>query len=79
MSRSRSLLFVAEGASSSGVLERVWAYKQGRSYYLAGPGASDREHLCHPSVKDRTGIRREIYLVFQIRMGRVLEPHELIH
>ena len=77
MSRSRSLLFVAEGVNGSGNLERVWVYKQGRSYYLAGPGASDREHLCHPSVKDRTGIQREIFLVFQIKVGRVLEPHEL--
>lgn len=77
MSKSRSLLFVAEGTSTSGCLERVWVYKRGRSFYLSTAGGLGREHLCHPSVKDRMGIQREILLVFQIKVQRLLEPDEL--
>jgi hypothetical protein len=77
LAKSRSLLFAAEGTNGSGELDRVWVYKQGRSYYLSASGMSAREHLCHPSVKDRAGIQREIFLVYQIKVERVLEPHEL--
>jgi hypothetical protein len=77
MSKSRTLFFVAEGTNTSGELERVWVYKQGGSYYLSGSGVSSKEHLCHPSVKDRAGIQREIFLVFQVKVEKTIEPYEL--
>lgn len=77
MTKARTLLFVAEGEDSSGNLDRVWVYKKDSSYYLSGSGTSARTHLCHPSVRDHEGIKREIFLVFRLKVEKIIQPHEL--
>jgi hypothetical protein len=79
LAKSRTLLYIAVGTDHSGKEDKVWVYKKGRSYYLSGSGIDAKEHLCHPSVRDTAGIRREIFLVFQIKVDRVIEPDELNH
>ncbi|HUD41913.1 MAG TPA: hypothetical protein VMR06_07915 [Dokdonella sp.] len=77
MAKARTLLFVAEGKDLSGNPDSVWVYKQGGSYYLSSFGVSGRTHLCHPSVRDQEGIKREILLVFHFKVEKVIYPHEL--
>jgi hypothetical protein len=77
MSKARTLCCVAEGKRGDDEVARVWVYKQGRSYTLSPGDPATRDHLCHPMVKDRGGIRREIFLVYQIKVERFIEPHEL--
>jgi hypothetical protein len=74
MPRARKLLYIAEGMNTEGEPSKVWVYKEGRSYYLSGSGMLGREHLCHPSVKDRDGVRREIFLVYQVKVDRFTMP-----
>lgn len=74
MPRARKLLYIAEGTNTKGELNKVWVYKEGRSYYLSGSGMFGREHLCHPSVRGRDGIRREIFLVLQVKVDRFTMP-----
>lgn len=73
----RSLYFVADGKDTDGSDASVWVYKHGHSYYLSISGSFEREHLCHPSVKDRSGILREIHLVYQIKVETVRHPDEI--
>lgn len=42
--------------------------KKGGSFYISD---GQRRHLCHPSVRDLEGAKREAALVFQVRN---LEP-----
>lgn len=76
-SKARTLLFIAECLDSSGDPKRIWVHKQGRSYYLSGSTPAERPHLCHPSVGDHEGIKREILLVYHFTVENVSYPHQL--
>jgi hypothetical protein len=70
MARSKEqLIGRMHGTLSDGAPIMVRVYKKGRDYRLSGP----RDHLCHPSVKDIEGVKREALLVFHLKNG-VFEP-----
>ncbi|WP_106639773.1 hypothetical protein [Allosphingosinicella vermicomposti] len=70
MARSKEqLIGRLHGETSGGDPMMVRIYKTGRSYRLSGA----RDHLCHPSVKDIEGVKREALLVFHLKNG-VFEP-----
>ena len=76
-SKGRTLLFVAEGTNSQGERDSVWVYKQGSSFHLSGSGVPGFNHLCHPSVRDQEGVKREILLVYQIKVDKLIQPSDL--
>lgn len=74
----RTLFCVADGKDIHGNDTSVWVYKKGRSYYLSPAGELSREHLCHPSVKGVADIRREIHLVYYVKVEKIRYPEELV-
>ena len=78
MATSKKRLFcIADGKDINGNDTSVSVYKKGRSYYLSPAGELSRDHLCHPSVKGLAGIRGEIYLVYQIKVEKIVYPEDL--
>lgn len=76
-SKQRELLFVAEGQTPNGETRSFSVYKKGSVFYIVGPNLY--QHLCHSSVKDHEGIKREIALVFNVRITSVKLAWELHH
>lgn len=74
-SKQRKLLFVAEGQTSSGETKHFSVYEEGTAFYIVGP--NPYQHLCHLSVKNHEGIKREIALVFDVKVTDVKLPWEL--
>lgn len=52
------------GKSTDGNDVVVSVSKIGRDYRI---GCGFKDHLCHPSVRDIEGVRREALLVFDVR------------
>jgi hypothetical protein len=52
------------GKTSDGTEAVVSVSKIGRDYRI---GCGFKDHLCHPSVRDIEGVRREALLVFDVR------------
>lgn len=78
-SKQRTLLFEAEGQTVSGETRHFSAYEQGDAFYIVGqniPGTGLYQHLCHPSVKNHEGIKREIESVFNVKVTNVKLPWE---
>ncbi|HZO03647.1 MAG TPA: hypothetical protein VFB93_20845 [Burkholderiales bacterium] len=71
----RELLFVAECEGGDGRPESYWVHKSGRSFYITGPNF--QKHLCHPSVQDAEGVKREILLVFHATVKTIKLPGQL--
>lgn len=71
----RKLLFEAEGQTPSGETHHFSVYEEGTALYIVGPNLY--QHLCHPSVKNHEGIKREIALVFNVKITGVKLPWEL--
>lgn len=74
--KTKELQFIAEGKTSDGQTQNFSVYKMGGSFYITRtPGLY--KHLCHPSVKDSEGVKREIALVFNAPVTSVKYPREL--
>lgn len=52
------------GKLSDGSESVVSVSKVGRDYRI---GCGFKDHLCHPSVRDINGVKREALLVFNVR------------
>lgn len=52
------------GKATDGTDVMVSVSKIGRDYRI---GCRLKDHLCHPSVRDIEGVRREALLVFDVR------------
>lgn len=71
MVRSREQrLGYLRGNAADGTAAVVSVSKIGRDYQI---GYGNRDHLCHPSVRDIEGVKREALLVFHIQ-NPVFEP-----
>lgn len=78
MASSKKKLFcIVYGKDIHGGDTSIRVYKKGYSYYLSPAGELSRDHLCHPSVKDLSGICREIHLVYNVKVEKYLYPEEL--
>lgn len=66
----KKLTHVADCVAFDGTPTTIWVYTAGRSFYIA---TQSQEHLCHPSVTDMSGVKREIALVFQARVENFRE------
>jgi hypothetical protein len=55
-------VLVAEGSAGGEAI--VTVCKVGRDYRIRWAG---KDHLCHPSVRDMDGVKREALLVFNVR------------
>jgi len=73
--KQRKLLFEAEGQTPNGETRHFSVYEEGTALYIVGPNLY--QHLCHPSVKNHEGIKREIGLVFNVKITDVKLPWEL--
>lgn len=60
---SRRLLGHLRGTDHAGAAALVTVSKAGREYWISHDGHS---HLCHPSVRDIEGVKREAVLVFSV-------------
>jgi hypothetical protein len=58
------------GEAADGTAATVSISKVGRDYRI---GYGNQDHLCHPSVRDIDGVKREALLVFCVK-NSVFEP-----
>ncbi|WP_363798444.1 hypothetical protein ABU614_01120 [Lysobacter firmicutimachus] len=61
--------FDVHAVDSKGNPSTYTVRKRGRTVYIHG--LDGRRHLCHPSVVDVDGVKREIAIVFQARVTRI--------
>jgi hypothetical protein len=80
--KKEELLFIAECTYDADETKhcRVWVYKRGKSFLLRSMSADGypHEHPGHPTARnDEEGIKREIAIVYQVTVNRILYPWEL--
>lgn len=74
-SKKTELWRFVEGQKDDGKVQRFSVYKEGNSFYIKAPNSP--LYPCHPSVKNEEDVKREIALVFNVKVISAKLPRKL--